>query len=175
MINAGLVACEIASSLPVYETPSHTEGRQGFFHLTDMKGNVESAELSYIVRDHDKDLFESRLNLLRTIEVGINQKYGAGTAVLEISYTYENMLSVIENHMYVVDLAKKAIASTGLTPISRPVRGGTDGSRLSFMGLPCPNLGTGGYGFHGPFEHITVESMNTAVSVIMNLMANPAD
>lgn len=175
MINAALVGCEIVALLPKNETPSHTEGREGFFHLTDMSGDVASATLSFIVRDHDKDLFESRLNLLRTLEVEMNQKYGAGTVELEIKHSYENMLSVIEQQMYIVDLAKKAIASVGLTPISRPVRGGTDGARLSFMGLPCPNLGTGGYGFHGPYEHISVEGMQTAVQIIKTIAANPTD
>ena len=131
-----------------------------------MSGDVASATLSYIVRDHDKNIFESRLNKLRTIEVEINQKYGSDTVSLNISHSYENMLSVIENNMYTIDLAKEAIKSVGLEPLSRPVRGGTDGARLSFMGLPCPNLGTGGYGFHGPFEHITVEGMETAVKII---------
>ena len=166
MVNAALVGCEIASMLPETETPAHTEGREGFFHLTDMSGDVASATLSYIVRDHDKNIFESRLNKLRTIEVEINQKYGSDTVSLNISHSYENMLSVIENNMYTIDLAKEAIKSVGLEPLSRPVRGGTDGARLSFMGLPCPNLGTGGYGFHGPFEHITVEGMETAVKII---------
>ena len=175
MINAALVGCEIVALLPKNETPSHTEGREGFFHLTDMSGDVASATLSFIVRDHDKDLFESRLNLLRTLEVEMNQKYGAGTVELEINHSYENMLSVIEQQMYIVDLAKNAIASVGLTPISRPVRGGTDGARLSFMGLPCPNLGTGGYGFHGPYEHISVEGMQTAVQIIKTIAANPTD
>ena len=175
MINAALVGCEIVALLPKNETPSHTEGREGFFHLTDMSGAVASATLSFIVRDHDKDLFESRLNLLRTLEVEMNQKYGAGTVELEIKHSYENMLSVIEQQMYIVDLAKDAIASVGLTPISRPVRGGTDGARLSFMGLPCPNLGTGGYGFHGPYEHISVEGMQTAVQIIKTIAANPTD
>lgn len=166
MVNAALVGCEIASMLPETETPAHTEGREGFFHLTDMSGDVASATLSYIVRDHDKNIFESRLNKLRTIEVEMNQKYGSDTVSLNISHSYENMLSVIENNMYTIDLAKEAIKSVGLEPLSRPVRGGTDGARLSFMGLPCPNLGTGGYGFHGPFEHITVEGMKTAVKII---------
>ena len=166
MVNAALVGCEIASMLPETETPAHTEGREGFFHLTDMSGDVASATLSYIVRDHDKNIFESRLNKLRTIEVEINQKYGSDTVYLNISHSYENMLSVIENNMYTIELAKEAIKSVGLEPLSRPVRGGTDGARLSFMGLPCPYLGTGGYGFHGPFEHITVEGMQTAVKKI---------
>lgn len=175
MVNAALVACEIQSLLPATETPAHTEGREGFFHLTDMKGDVASAELSYIVRDHDKDSFESRLNLLRTLEVEMNQKYGMGTVTLTITDSYSNMLEVIEQHPHVVEIAKKAISETGLDPLSRPVRGGTDGARLSFMGLPCPNLGTGGYGFHGPYEHISVEGMKTAIQVIRNIVTIVAD
>jgi tripeptide aminopeptidase len=175
MKNAALIGCEIAASLPKEETPSHTADRQGFYHLTDMSGDVSSAKLSYIVRDHDKNIFESRLNFLRTLEVEMNQKYGAGTVSLEISYSYENMLTILKDQMYIVDLAKNAIDFAGLTPISRPVRGGTDGARLSFMGLPCPNLGTGGYGFHGPFEHISVEGMETAVKIICYILANPVD
>lgn len=170
MVNAALVACEIQSSLPAGETPAHTEGREGFFHLTDMKGDVASAKLSYIVRDHDKDSFESRLNLLRTLEVEMNQKYGMGTVTLTIIDSYSNMLEIIEKHPHVVEIAKKAISETGLEPLSRPVRGGTDGARLSFMGLPCPNLGTGGYGFHGPYEHISVEGMKTAIQVVRNIV-----
>ena len=140
MVNAAAVACEIQASLPEMETPSHTEGREGFFHLTDMSGDVASATLSYIIRDHDKKNFETRLNKLRTLEVEMNQKYGKGTVSLKITDSYSNMLEVIEKNQYVVDLAREAITSTGLTSISRPVRGGTDGARLSFMGLPCPNL-----------------------------------
>ncbi len=175
MVNAGLIACEIAASLPEEETPSHTEGREGFYHLIDMKGDVASAQLNYIVRDHDKDIFESRLNKLRTIAVEIDRKYGEGTATLEIKHSYDNMLSVIEKNMFIVDLAREAISSVGLEPISRPVRGGTDGARLSFMGLPCPNLGTGGYGFHGPYEHITVEGMQTSVKVVKYLATHPVE
>lgn len=175
MVNAALVGCEIAMLLPADETPATTCGREGFFHLTDMSGDVASAKLFYIIRDHDINIFESRLNRLRTIEVEMNQKYGEGTVNLEIKHSYENMLSVIEKEMYVVDLAKKAISSVGLEPISRPVRGGTDGAKLSFMGLPCPNLGTGGYGFHGPFEHISVEGMETAVKIILSILQNPVD
>lgn len=170
MVNAALVACEIQSLLPADETPAHTEGREGFFHLTDMKGDVASAELSYIIRDHDKGSFESKLNLLRTLEVEMNQKYGMGTVTLTITNSYSNMLEIIEQHPHVVEIAKKAISQTGLEPLSRPVRGGTDGARLSFMGLPCPNLGTGGYGFHGPYEHISVEGMKTAIQVVRNIV-----
>lgn len=170
MINASLVGCEIANMLPVDEVPSKTEGHEGFFHLTNFSGNVSHATLEYIVRDHNKDLFESKLNLLRTIEVSMNQKYGSGTVSLDINYSYENMISVIEDNIFIIELAKKAISENGLTPVSNPVRGGTDGARLSFMGLPCPNLGTGGYGFHGPFEHICVESMETVVSIIKSIV-----
>ena len=175
MVNAGLIACEIASRLPEEETPTHTEGREGFFHLTDVNGDVVSAKLSYIIRDHDKNIFESRLNLLRTLEVEINQKYGANTVDLEITHSYENRLSVIQDHMYVVDLAKDAIFSVGLEPVSLPVRGGTDGARLSFMGLPCPNLGTGGYGFHGPYEHVSVTSMKKVVEILKTIISNPIE
>lgn len=175
MVNAALVACEIQSRLPEKETPAHTENREGFYHLTDIKGDVSSAFLSYIVRDHDKRSFETRLNKLRMLEVEINQKYGPGTAVLTITDSYSNMLEIIEKHPYVVDIAKKAISETGLAPLSRPVRGGTDGARLSFMGLPCPNLGTGGYGFHGPYEHISIEGMETAINIIRNIVSITAD
>lgn len=169
MVNAALLATEIVSRLPKTETPAHTDGREGFYHLTDMSGDVAEARLSFIVRDHDKDIFESRLNLLRTIEVEMNQEYGAGTVELTITHSYENMLSVIEQHMDVIERAQNAIRKAGLEPISRPVRGGTDGARLSFMGLPCPNLGTGGYGFHGPYEHISVEAMETVVQIIKSI------
>lgn len=175
MVNAGLIACEIASKLPKRETPAHTEGREGFFHLTDVCGDVVSAKLSYIIRDHDKNLFESRLNRLRTLEVEMNQKYGANTVELTITHSYENMLSVIEENMHVVELAKDAIFAVGLEPVSLPVRGGTDGARLSFMGLPCPNLGTGGYGFHGPYEHVSVDSMQRVVKILKEIISNPID
>lgn len=175
MVNAGLIACEIATKLPSTETPAHTEDREGFFHLTDICGDVTTAKLSYIVRDHDKNLFESRLNLLRTLEVEMNLKYGTNTVSLDISHSYENMLSVIKDQMYVVELAKDAIFSVGLDPVSSPVRGGTDGARLSFMGLPCPNLGTGGYAFHGPYEHVSVTSMKKVVEILKTIIANPID
>ena len=157
MINAALVGCEIASLLPENETPAHTEGREGFYHLTDFSGDIAHAKVNYIVRDHDKATFEKRLDTLRGIEQKMNGKYHADTVKLNIQHSYSNMLEVIEKNEYVVAIAKKAIKNVGLEPVSRPVRGGTDGARLSFMGLPCPNLGTGGYGFHGPFEHISVE------------------
>lgn len=170
MVNAGLVACEIQSRLPEMETPSHTENKEGFYHLTSISGDVASAKASYIVRDHDKTIFEARLNTLRKLEAEMNKKYGEGTVTLTITHSYANMLEIIEQHPYTVDIAKQAIKIIGLEPLSAPVRGGTDGARLSFMGLPCPNLGTGGYGFHGPFEHVTVEGMNTAIAIIKEIV-----
>lgn len=175
MINAALVGCEIASLLPENETPAHTEGREGFYHLTDFSGDIAHAKVDYIIRDHDKASFEKRLDVLRGIEKKMNEKYHADTVKLNITHSYSNMLEVIEKNEFVVDIARKAIKNAGLEPISRPVRGGTDGARLSFMGLPCPNLGTGGYGFHGPFEHISVEGMNTAVSVIKEIVKITAE
>ena len=175
MINAALVGCEIASLLPENETPTHTEGREGFYHLTDFSGDIAHAKVNYIVRDHDKATFEKRLDTLRGIEQKMNGKYHADTVKLNIQHSYSNMLEVIEKNEYVVAIAKKAIKNVGLEPVSRPVRGGTDGARLSFMGLPCPNLGTGGYGFHGPFEHISVEGMDTAVSVIKEIVKITAE
>ena len=175
MINAALVGCEIASLLPENETPTHTEGREGFYHLTDFSGDIAHAKVNYIVRDHDKATFEKRLDTLRGIEQKMNGKYHADTVKLNIQHSYSNMLEVIEKNEYVVAIAKKAIKNVGLEPVSRPVRGGTDGARLSFMGLPCPNLGTGGYGFHGPEEHISVEGMDTAVSVIKEIVKITAE
>ena len=175
MVNAALVAYEIQSQLPPMETPAHTEGREGFYHLTDMSGDVAAATLSYIIRDHDKVMFETRQKKMQEIADSMNQKYGVGTVTLTIHDSYANMLEIIEKNTYVVDIAKKAISSVGLEPVSRPVRGGTDGARLSFMGLPCPNLGTGGYGFHGPFEHISVEGMETAVAVIKEIVRITAE
>ena len=175
MVNAASIACEIQSLLPEQETPEHTEGREGFYHLDEMHGDVNEAHLDYIVRDHDSDMFEKRQQVLREIEEKINQKYGAGTVTLKLTESYRNMLEVIEKNFFVVENARKAIQAAGMEPISLPVRGGTDGARLSFMGLPCPNLGTGGYAFHGPKEHVTVEGMEAFVKIIKELIKNPVD
>ena len=170
MMNAALVAMEINSHLPTLETPSNTDGYEGFYHLIDMSGNVERATLAYIVRDHSATLFEARLETLRHIEKITNEKYGAGTVKLEIKESYRNMKEVIIPHMHLVENAMLAIEQAGLTPSVEPIRGGTDGARLSFMGLPCPNLGTGGYAFHGPFEHITAEGMELATGILHNIV-----
>ena len=170
MINASLVACEINAMLPAGDTPAHTEGYEGFYHLMGMTGSVEHAELDYIVRDHSAASFAAREATLRHIEKLINEKYGAGTAKLTLTEQYRNMAECMSDHMDIVERAERAIAAVGLTPVRVPVRGGTDGAQLSFRGLPCPNLGTGGYSFHGPYEHITAEAMDTAVEIILGIV-----
>ena len=170
MINASLVAMEFNAMLPFGDTPRNTEGYEGFFHLCDMKGNVSEASLEYIIRDHDASMFEARLNTMRHIEKLLNEKYGSGTVTLTIQEQYRNMKEKIEPCMHLIENAKKAVLSIGLTPVTVPIRGGTDGARLSYMGLPCPNLGTGGYGFHGPFEHITAEGMDASVKILKEIV-----
>ncbi|MBQ3894259.1 MAG: peptidase T [Clostridia bacterium] len=170
MINASLVAMEINSMLPSGETPRDTAGYEGFFHLCSMEGNVEKAKLEYIVRDHSDEKFELRKALLKVIESKINQKYGEGTAVLKVRDQYRNMAQVIRGEFHLVEKALAAMRETGLDAKTQPVRGGTDGSRLSFMGLPCPNLGTGVYAMHGPYEHAVVEEMLASVEVIKRLI-----
>ena len=171
MINALLVACEINGMLPKGQTPRDTEGYQGFWHLTDLSGTTETAKLSYIIRDHDFESFTRRKVTLEKIAEVINATYGEGTVVLNIRDQYRNMKEKIEPCMHLIDNAKQAMELAGVTPRVQPIRGGTDGARLSFMGLPCPNLGTGGYAFHGPYEHITVEGMDLSVKVLKNLVA----
>ena len=170
MVNAALVAMEINGMLPAAETPAHTEMYEGFFHLTDMEGNVEHAVIQYIVRDHSAAHFEDRKEMLRHIEKIINEKYGDGTAKLSIKDQYRNMAEVVAPCMHLVDNAKDAIRELGMEPDISPIRGGTDGAQLSFRGLPCPNLGTGGYAFHGPYEHITAEGMDLAVQVLLGIV-----
>ena len=170
MINASLVAMEINSMLPAADIPRLTEGYEGFFHLTEMAGDCEKAELFYIVRDHSAALFDARKTLLRHIEKTVNEKYGAGTVTLTLRDSYRNMEEMIRPVFRVVETADRAVRMAGLEPSHHPIRGGTDGARLSFMGLPCPNLGTGGYAFHGPYEHCTVEGMEKASRIIGNII-----
>lgn len=170
MINASLVAMEINSLLPGMETPRGTEDYEGFYHLTSMSGECAEAQLNYIVRDHNKDFFEARKNTLRLIEKNLNEKWGEGTVTLTITDQYKNMAEIIANCMHLVDNAKTACENTGITPLIIPIRGGTDGCQLSFRGLPCPNLGTGGHAYHGPYEHITVEGMDKTVDMITELV-----
>ena len=170
MINASLVAIEINNMLPGCETPRGTEDYEGFYHLISMSGDCGSAQLNYIVRDHDKNLFEARKHTLRQIEKNLNEKWGAGTVTLTITDQYKNMAEIIAGCMHLIDNAKTACKTAGVTPLVIPIRGGTDGCQLSFQGLPCPNLGTGGYAFHGPYEHITAEAMDKSVDVIIELV-----
>ncbi len=172
MVNAASIACEIQYLLPEHETPEHTEGREGFYHLTNISGDIGQAKLSYIVRDHNGDLFQKKLDYLEKVKEFISGKYGKDTVTLSIQESYRNMVEIIDNHMEIIRLAEEAITSVGLTPVSTPVRGGTDGARISFMGIPCPNLGTGGYGFHGPMEHIALESMETVVEIICHIVSH---
>lgn len=170
MINASLLACKINSMLPEAETPRDTEGYEGFFHLTEMSGSVERATLSYIVRDHSAAHFEARLKMLRQIEKIMNERWGKGCVTLTIHQQYRNMKEKIEPCMHLIENARQVIRDLGMEPVTCPVRGGTDGAQLSYRGLPCPNLGTGGNAFHGPYEHITAEGMDFVVQVILGII-----
>ena len=170
MINAALVAMEFNQMLPSGETPRGTSGYEGFFHLTDMSGDVSEAKLSYIIRDHSAVHFEIRKEQMQHIADLLNEKYGQGTVKLTIKDQYRNMREKIEECMFLIDYAKQAVQEAGLQPKEVAIRGGTDGARLSFMGLPCPNLGTGGYAFHGPFEHITTEGMDYTVNILKGII-----
>lgn len=170
MINAALVAMEFNQMLPSGETPRGTSGYEGFFHLTDMSGDVSEAKLSYIIRDHSAAHFEVRKEQMQHIADLLNEKYGQGTVKLVIKDQYRNMREKIEDCMFLIDYAKQAVQEAGLQPKVVAIRGGTDGARLSFMGLPCPNLGTGGYAFHGTFEHITTEGMDYTVNILKGII-----
>ena len=170
MVNAALVAMEFNQMLPSGETPRGTKGYEGFFHLTDMSGDVSEARLDYIIRDHDAAHFEIRKEQMQHIADLLNEKYGNGTVKLTLKEQYRNMREKIEECMFLIDYAKKAVQEAGLQPKTVAIRGGTDGARLSFMGLPCPNLGTGGYAFHGPFEHITTEGMDSVVEILKGIV-----
>ena len=169
MVNASLIAMEINAMLPAGDIPARTEMYEGFFHLTEMSGDVSEAKLHYIVRDHDQAAFLMRQKTLQHIEKVLNEKYGEGTVTLSIRQQYRNMVEKIAPCMHLVENAKAVIRELGMEPDVSPVRGGTDGSQLSFRGLPCPNIGTGGYAFHGPYEHITAEGMETAVKIILGI------
>lgn len=175
MRNASLLAMEANALLPAGETPTHTEGYEGFFHLLRVSGDVETAELEYIVRDHDAAHFEVRQQQLRHVEKLMNERYGAGTAELTIRQQYRNMAEVVEPYPEVLDYARDAMRELGLEPVTPPIRGGTDGSALSYMGVPCPNLGTGGWAFHGPYEHVAVEDMDTAAELLCGIVRRFAE
>ena len=168
MINAISIANEFMGILPPEETPQNTSGKEGFFHIHYMKGEIEHAEFELIIRDHDKAHFEKRKDLIRKIATKLNQDYG-NCIQLEIKDQYFNMREKVEPVYHVIEIAKEAMEELGITPIIKPIRGGTDGSQLSYMGLPCPNIFAGGHNFHGKYEYVPVESMQKAVEVIIKI------
>lgn len=170
MVNAALVAMECNAMLPAGETPRDTEGYEGFYHLDRISGGVERAELRYLIRDHSAGGFQARKDTLSHIVKLLNEKYGAGTVELTLRDQYANMAEVVQKHFHLIDRARAAAEQAELLPRVLPIRGGTDGARLSWMGLPCPNLGTGGFAFHGPYEHITVQGMEQVVAMLHNLV-----
>ena len=170
MRNSMRIANQLTAMLPTNEVPEHTTGYEGFYHLIHMQGSVEETTLSYIIRDHDRQKFEARKAEMATIVERINNEYGTDTATIEIKDQYYNMREKIEPVMHIIDLAADAMKAVGVTPSVKPIRGGTDGARLSFEGLPCPNIFTGGHNFHGRFEYIPVQSMEKAMAVVVKII-----
>lgn len=171
MVNANSLAAEFAKMLPEDETPETTEGYQGFYHLTNIQSNTELAKLSYIIRDHDREKFEDRKRYIQNCVEKMNERYGEGTVVAEVKDQYYNMKEKIDPEMHVIDLVLKAMQESGVAPKVKPIRGGTDGAQLSFKGLPCPNIFAGGVNFHGPYEFVSIQSMEKAKEVIVNICA----
>lgn len=173
LVNANLIAAELVSMFPSNETPETTEGYEGFYFLDSITGRVECTELNYIIRDHDRERFEQRKEFVKNIVEQLNNKYN-GALKLDIKDQYYNMRELIDKYPHIMELAQKSMESLGITPIIKPIRGGTDGSRLSFIGLPCPNIFAGGHNFHGPFEYIPIDSMVKACQVIVAICKNNA-
>jgi len=171
MVNALTVACELNALLPAAEVPRHTADRQGFYYLHKLEGNPENALMSFSLRDHNAELLEGKKQTVRQAAALLNERYGSGTVSVEITDRYRNMHDIISQHMHLVDNARQAMTKVGLEPIIVPMRGGTDGATLSYLGLPCPNLGTGGFAYHGVHEHITVEGMEKCTALILELVA----
>ena len=169
MINSMLIAQDFIGSLPPLETPEHTEGRQGFFHLYEIDGHVEKTVLRYIIRDHEKEHFEARNQVLEKLTNQLNEQYGEGTIVAEITDQYYNMEEKVAPVFHIVEIAEKAMETAGIKPLIKPIRGGTDGAQLSYMGLPCPNIFAGGHNFHGKYEYVPVESMMKATQVVIRI------
>ncbi len=170
MLNSMRIAQEFVGMLPRWETPEHTQDYEGFYHLTNMEGNVEKSTLSYIIRDHDRDRFERRKKEIKHLVNKINAEFGEGIATIEIKDQYYNMREKVEPVMHIVDLAFEAMEAVGVKPNVKPIRGGTDGARLSFEGLPCPNIFAGGHNFHGRFEYVPVQSMEKAMQVVVKIV-----
>ncbi len=175
MINSIYIAQDFINSLPRMETPEHTSGREGFFHLHTIKGDVEETQLQYIIRDHDKEHFEARKEVMKKLTLEINAQHKREVIKIEIKDQYYNMREKVEPVMHIVDIAEEAMKSLNITPIIKPIRGGTDGSQLSYMGLPCPNIFAGGHNFHGRYEYVPVESMIKAVEVIVKIVELTAE
>ena len=176
MVNANLLAMEFAAMLPPDETPEKTEGYQGFFHLLGIQSNIEQATLSYIIRDHDRERFEDRKHMIINCAETMNNQYGEGTVTIEVKDQYYNMKEKIEpDAMHVIDLVLHAMQQCGVAPMVKPIRGGTDGAQLSFKGLPCPNIFAGGVNFHGPYEFVSIQSMEKAMQVIVKICELTAD
>lgn len=171
MVNAALVAADFVHRMPATETPATTEGYEGFFHLTGIEGGVEKATVSYIIRDHDRERFEARKQMVESLVKGMNRQYGEGTLVLNLKDQYYNMREKIEPVMHVIDIIKEAMVQAGVEPQVRAIRGGTDGAQLSFMGLPCPNIFAGGLNFHGPHEFLPIPNLQKACEVVVNIVS----
>ena len=171
MVNAALVAADFVHRMPATETPATTEGYEGFFHLTGIEGGVEKATVSYIIRDHDRERFEARKQMVESLVKGMNRQYGEGTLVLSLKDQYYNMREKIEPVMHVIDIIKEAMVQAGVEPQVRAIRGGTDGAQLSFMGLPCPNIFAGGLNFHGPHEFLPIPNLKKACEVVVNIVS----
>jgi tripeptide aminopeptidase len=170
MVNAGLLAAEFIQMLPANETPATTKGFDGFYHLMDITADISEAKLQYIIRDHDEEKYEARKKFMEEKVAEFNQKYGEGTAEVEIKEQYRNMKQQFEGKMHIIDLAAKAMKEANIEPKIKAIRGGTDGAQLSYMGLPCPNIFAGGMNFHGPYEYVALESMEKATEVIINIV-----
>ncbi|SHL57032.1 peptidase T [Chryseobacterium polytrichastri] len=170
MVNAALLAAEFIQLLPANETPATTKGFDGFYHLMDITADISEAKLQYIIRDHDEEKYEARKKFMEQKVVEFNQKYGEGTAEVEIKEQYRNMKQQFEGKMHIIDLAAKAMKESNIEPKIKAIRGGTDGAQLSYMGLPCPNIFAGGMNFHGPYEYVALESMEKAMEVIINIV-----
>lgn len=175
MLNALRVATAIVEAVPAAESPECTSGYEGFFHLMSINGGVDHAEVSYIIRDHDREIFEKRMAFMRKVEALMNEKYGTGVVTLELKEQYRNMREQVEPKMHIIELAKSAMVKAGVVPQIKPIRGGTDGAQLSFMGLPCPNLFAGGINFHSRYEFVSVQVMEKAVMTIINIASGVKD
>ena len=175
MVNASRLACEFNNYIPETDIPETTEGYQGFYHLLGIESRCEEAKLDYIIRDHDREKFENRKRFIADIAKKMNEKYGEGTVSVELRDQYYNMKEKIDPNMHVIDIVLKAMEKSGVKPKVEPIRGGTDGAQLSFRGLPCPNIFAGGVNFHGPYEFVSIQVMNKAVDVIVNICAITAE